>query len=333
MERPQFRPRKFLFGKHLQTIYSAFFPPVNKLRSKYYCEDILLTLSDSSGDTLWLEHNPPLSTYRNGEKPWNGSYIVMIHGMEGSSESHYLVSLASSALKKGYGTIRVNLRGCGRGKGLSKFTYYAGQTGDVQDILDFVNGSLSTKIFLSGFSLSANLVLKYFGENRTHKALAFSAVSPPLDLSKNCEYIDSLSGRFYRNYFLSSFRKKIKEGVLQLSPQILKDLEKIRTFFDFDDFVTAPMFGYRSALDFYRENSSKDYIPKIKHPGILIHAEDDPVVPPLQWKAIPWSRLPNLSVLLTKKGGHVGFLSEPSPEVPDGRWVTKILLDYFDSKL
>ncbi|MGJ4747111.1 YheT family hydrolase [Leptospira sp. SA-E8] len=333
MEASHFRPKRFVSGKHAQTIYSTLFPPENPLRTSYYCEDILLTVSGESGDKLWLEHNPPTSSYRKSSVPSNGTYILMIHGMEGDSESSYLVSLATSALERGYGVIRMNLRNCGRGRGFSRKSYYAGQSEDVQDVLDYIHEYLTKKIFVSGFSLSANLVLKFFGESRNHKSLAFSAVSPPLDLAKNCEFIDSLSGRFYRNHFIGSFKKKIKEGILDLTPLQLENSKKIRTFFDFDDMITAPSFGYPSAMEYYKKNSCIGYIQSITHPGILIHAEDDPVVPLFEWNSINWNKLPNLKTILTKQGGHVGFVTDSKPDLPDGRWLTKILLDYFDSKL
>ncbi|TGJ98669.1 alpha/beta fold hydrolase [Leptospira langatensis] len=333
MESPHFRPKRFVSGKHAQTIYSTLFPPENPLRTSYYHEDILLNVSDGSGDALWLEHNPPLSSYRKSSPPANGHYILMIHGMEGDSESSYLVSLATSALERGYGVIRMNLRNCGRGRGFSKKSYYAGQSEDVQDVLDFMYESLSRKIFVSGFSLSANLILKFFGESRDHKALAFSAVSPPLDLAKNCVFIDSIAGRFYRNHFIGSFKKKIKDGVVKLTPKQIEDSKKVKTFFDFDDMITAPSFGYHSAMEYYKANSCISFIPFIRHPGILIHAEDDPVVPLFEWNSIQWKKLPNLKTILTEKGGHVGFVTKSSPELPDGLWLTKILLDYFDSRL
>ncbi|RHX93980.1 alpha/beta hydrolase [Leptospira yasudae] len=327
-----FKPKRFLKGKHLQTVYSTFFPPVNRLRTEFYVEDILLELSDGSGDALWLEHNPPIANYSSSGPAWNGIYIVMIHGMEGTSDSSYLVSLAQTALLKGYGCVRMNLRNCGRGQGFSKGTYNIGQTKDVQDVIDFVWEKLSHRIFLSGFSLSASLVLKYLGERRNHKVEAFSSTNPPLDLFKGCEFIDSIEGRFYRDRFVSEFRKKIKNKVIQLPPELEKNAFQTKTFYEFDDRVTAPFFGYKGAEEYYRDCSSNQFIPEIRHPGIVIHSEDDPVVPPFDWEKIPWEKLPHIQTILSPKGGHVGFLTDPTPEIPDGRWLNKIILDYFDSK-
>ncbi|TGK37464.1 alpha/beta fold hydrolase [Leptospira gomenensis] len=329
-----FRPKRFLKGRHLQTVYSTFFPPPNRLRSDFYVEDILLPVTDGSGDFLWLEHNPPLSQYsRGGAPPWNGVYLVMIHGMEGSSESSYLVSFAEKALLRGYGCVRVNLRNCGKGQGFSRGTYNIGQTKDVQDTIDFIWEKLSHRIALSGFSLSASLILKYLGERRNHKVETFSSVNPPLDLLKGCRFIDSPEGRFYRDRFVAEFRRKIKDKIIQLPPDLERNAFRTKTFFEFDDLVTAPFFGYKDAAEFYEKCSSIRFIPEIRHPGIVIHSEDDPVVPPFDWEKIPWEKLPHIRTILSPKGGHVGFLTDPSPEIPDGRWLNKIILDYFDSKL
>lgn len=210
MKYKPFQPRKYAGSKHVQTVFNMLFPPKNILRTEYFCEDILLEVSDGSNDCLWLEHNPPLSWWNaaTSDSKYNGHYIVMVHGMEGDSESHYLVSLTSAALQRGYGTIRVNLRNCGRGEGYARSTYNAGTTQDIHDVLEYVQKKFTPNVFLSGFSLSGNMVLKYFGEDRKTIGKAFSASSPPLDLKKNCEFIDSPPGRLYRNYFLQSLKKK-----------------------------------------------------------------------------------------------------------------------------
>jgi len=329
-----FRPRRFLGSKHIQTIYNALFPPENTLRSKYFCEDLYLPLNDGTEDCLVLEHNPPLEWFETPyPKPYNGYYILLIHGMEGSSESHYMVSTAKNALERGYGVIRMNLRTCGRGWGYARRPYHSGMSDDLEAVLQYIEKFFSRNIIVSGFSLSANLVLKYFGEERRHIAKYFSAVSPPFDLKKTCEFIDSRKGRFYRKHFLETLHKKVRSGIFPLPPDQEKKAAKSKTFFDFDDFVTAPLNGYKGVLDYYRKCSSIHFIPQIKAEGIVIHTEDDPVVPSWVWHEIPWHRYPNLHTVFTKKGGHVGFITEESPQIPEGRWLSRILLDYFDRKI
>ncbi|NCN09806.1 MAG: alpha/beta fold hydrolase [Leptospira sp.] len=329
-----FRPKKFLGGKHVQTIYNALFPPSNTLRSHFPYEEIYLPTSDGSGDFLVLEHNPPLEhTSVHSIKPYNGYYILLIHGMEGSSDSHYMISTSKNALERGYGVIRMNMRNCGRGWGFASRPYNAGMSEDVEAVLQFMEKKFSKNLIVSGFSLSANLVLKYFGETRRHIAKYFSAVSPPLDLKKSCEFIDSSKAKFYRNHFLDTLHKKVKSGIYRMPPEMELRASKAKSFFDFDDFVTAPLSGYKDVLDYYNKCSSIQFIPKIHNEGIVIHAEDDPVVPVKIWHEVQWHKIPNIKSVLTKKGGHVGFLTDSSPQIPEGRWLSRILLDYFDSKI
>lgn len=326
-----FKPRRFIEGRHLQTVYNILFPPDNSLEEDYYSESILIPCHDKSGDLLWLEHNPPIAKIHTKAASWNGTYLILIHGMEGSSESHYMVSVGKEALNRGYGVIRMNLRNCGRGLGIAKKPYNAGQTEDLETVVRYVAKKFTNKIFVSGFSLSANMVLKYFGEERDHIAKCFSATSPPLDLRRSCDFIDSKAGSFYRNHFLETMKEKVASGVYEIPEKMKERVAKSKSFFDFDDFFTAPVSGYANVFDYYNKCSSIKYISNIKAKGLIVHANDDPVVPSDVWHEVPWKKYPHIKTVLTEKGGHVGFVSEPSPEYPEGRWLPKIILDFFDS--
>jgi predicted alpha/beta-fold hydrolase len=328
----KFIPRKFLEGKHIQTVYNVLFPPDKTLEEDYFCESLIIPTSDKTGDHIWLEHNPPLSEIKKTSTPWNGYYLLLIHGMEGSSESHYMVSVGLEALLRGYGVIRMNLRNCGKGLNLARTPYNAGQSGDLECVIDFIRAHFTQKIFVSGFSLSANLVLKYFGEKRKWKADAFSATSPPLDLKRSCDFIDSSAALFYRTHFLSTMKEKVQSGIYGISQLMIDQVMKARTFFDFDEFFTAPLSGYKNVLEYYHTCSSIFYLSNIRVPGIVIHADDDPVVPSHVWREINWSAFPTVKTVLTDQGGHVGFISDPSPENPEGRWLPKIILDFFDKQ-
>ncbi|MEM7181952.1 MAG: alpha/beta fold hydrolase [Spirochaetota bacterium] len=324
-----FTPRRFLQGKHIQTIFNVIFPPENKLLSEYYSEDIIIHTADGSGDSLWLEHSPPLETYQKEGKKFNGYYMILIHGMEGDSDSHYMLTLALAAIKNGYGVVRVNLRGCGKGSGFSNSIYNAGKSDDIEEVEAFVYKHYSKKIILCGFSLSANMVLKYLGEKKRPRIQYFSAISPPLDLKKCCEYIDSPRGKFYRERFLRSFKHKIRKGFVYSNPLHKKSIFETKTMFDFDDLYSAPMAGYKGALDYYKQCSSKDFIYDIKQEGIIVHADDDPLVPADQFMHIKWEEIPQVTYILTKGGGHMGFMTDKSIDIPDGRWLNYILLEYF----
>ncbi len=331
----EIEPRKFLQNKHLQTIFTTIFPPKNNLRTLYESEVCILPCNDGSGDYLWLDHSPPIlkSIHTQKKVKFNGTYLVLFHGMEGSSDSHYIVSLAESALEKGYGVIRVNLRGCGRGEGLSKKGYNAGLITDFKLVEDFVFKKFSRRVILCGFSLTANTLLKYLASNPKSKSIFFSAVSPPLDLKKACEHIDSRKGIFYRKVFLKSFEDKIERGIYQITAIQKERLEFMKTMFDYDDIVTGPNFGFRGALDYYKASSCIHNIYKLKKKGIIIHAEDDPLIPPESFQSIQWKKIPTVTPILTKNGGHVGFITKKSDLIPNGKWLDYILLEYFEKDL
>lgn len=249
--------------------------------------------------------------------------------MEGDSDSHYMLSMAIAALKEGYGVVRMNLRGCGKGEGFSSYIYNAGKSDDIKEIESFVYDNYCKNIILCGFSLSANMVLKYLGEMKRDRIRLFSAVSPPLDLKKCCEYIDSPRGKFYRDRFLNSFKQKIRKGLVFSQVALQKSIFETKTMFDFDDLYSAPMAGYKSALDYYKNCSSKNFIYKIQQSGIIIHADDDPLIPKDDFLNVKWQEIPHITHILTTGGGHMGFVSEKTHDIPDGRWLNYTLLEYF----
>ena len=328
-----FTHHRFLKNKHSQTIFSSFFPPKNLLKTEYLYEDIYLEMQDKTDDILCLHHNYPLSKYKKAPIPFNDFYLILIHGMEGSADSHYMVTLGESALKAGYGVIRVNQRGCGAGEGLSSGIYNAGNSEDIDRVVQYVYSTISKNIILCGFSLSANSILKYLGEKRRSKVKYFSAVSPPLDLKKACDHIDSIKGKFYKDFFLYSFKDKLKRNIIRVPLAKKEQALTAESMFDFDDYLTAPMYGYRGALDYYKDCSSINYIYGVSQDGIIIHAGDDPLIPEESFKSVDWNRLPNLLPILTEGGGHVGFLTKKTNDIPDGRWLNHALLQYFAEKI
>lgn len=328
-----FPRRRFLSNKHSQTIFSSFFPPKNHLKTEYQFQDIYLDIKDGSGDLLCLHHNVPLSTYKKAPIPFNGYYLILIHGMEGSADSHYIVTLGEAALRAGFGIIRMNQRGCGQGEGLSSGIYNAGNSLDIDRVVNYVYDNICKNIIICGFSLSANSILKYLGEKKRNTIKCFSSVSPPLDLKNACDHIDSLKGKFYRDFFLYSFKDKLKRNIIKVPFERKQLALSAESLFDFDDFLTGPMFGYRGALDYYRNCSALQYIYGIETEGIIIHSEDDPLIPSDAFKSVRWGKLKNITPILTEGGGHVGFLTRKSLDIPDGRWLNHILLQFFAEKI
>lgn len=324
---------KFIKNKHFQTILSSLFPPKNNLKTIYFYEDIYLETKDETKDILVIHHNPPLAFYKANSVPFNGYYLILIHGMEGSADSHYMVTLGEAALKAGFGIVRMNLRGCGISKRHTKKVYNASNSEDINQVVKYVYSNINHNLILCGFSLSANSILKYLGETRRKEISYFSAVSPPLDLKKTCDFIDSRKARFYRNFFLRSFKKKLKKGDIRCNPEWLQKALQAKTLFEYDNSLTAPMHGYKNALEYYEDCSSINYIYDIPQIGIIIHADDDPIIPSESFEKIQWNQIPHITPILTHGGGHVGFLTKKSADYPDGRWLNKTLLSYFIEKI
>ena len=256
----------------------------------------------------------------------------MIHGMEGCSESHYLLRLSYFALKRGFGTVRVNLRNCGDGLGLANNSYHAGFTSDIESVLEYVYKNISENIILAGFSLSANTVLKYLGEKRrNHYCKVFSCVAPPLNLETSCKNIDSPSKKFYKNYFLKSLKNKVKKSYVQVNEQIFNQIDSVQTMFDFDDKVTANLFGYKNASEYYRINSCESFLPKIQNRGLILHSLDDPIIFVKDW--LKKKELnPKLDFIFSKKGGHIGFCFDRY-FFQRKCWLSETLIDYYETKI
>ena len=318
-----FSPLKIFSNSHIQTILPRYFS--SKKLSQFSEDIIYLELSTSKDDKIVLKHN-----FIPNQKKKN-YYIVMIHGMEGCSESHYLLRLSYYALLRGFNVIRVNLRNCGSGLNLTKTTYHAGFTRDVEEILKYVYFNLSKNIILAGFSLSANTILKYFGEDReNYYAKFFSAVAPPLNLEKSCFFIDNHSISLYKNHFLKSLKLKIKRGYIKVEPSILEKIDSIKTMFDFDDLVVTSLFGYKTATQYYQKNSCEFFLSQIRHQGLILHSFDDPVVLVKDW--LKQKVNSNLDMIFSKKGGHVGFCFD-SYFFKNKCWLSETLLDYYESMI
>ncbi|MDX1959397.1 MAG: alpha/beta fold hydrolase [Leptospiraceae bacterium] len=329
-----FAKTAFLSNKHSQTIFSSFFLPENKLKSEYLYEDIFLNTDDDLPDKLCIHHNPPLVSYKKSPVIFNGHYLVLVHGMEGTADSHYIVTLAETALRLGFGVIRMNLRACGFAEELASKPYNAGGSLDLGTVVSYIYNHISKNIILCGYSLSANMVLKYLGEAVRKEVKFFSAVSTPFDLKKGSEFIDSQQGKFYCDFFLRSFRDKLKRGLYsKATPEMRRLGMTAETMFDYDDFFTGPLNGFKGAIDYYKASSCINYIYNIPQQGIIVHADDDPLVPSALFESIDWRRLPNISPILTRGGGHVAFLAKRSHELPDGRWLNNTLLQYFAEKI
>ncbi len=254
--------------------------------------------------------------------------ILMIHGLEGSSTSGYLVSLAHAALSRGFSAARLNLRGCGGTEHLALTSYHAGQTSDLLVVLR--KRAAQRPIFLVGFSLGGNIALKLAGElgDSARELLAgVCAVSTPIDLAVCAETLGKPRNFLYEQRFVSRLKERIRRRHVQ-APHIYstQHLPKIRSIIDFDNHYTARLFNFGDAANYFRTQASNQFLERIRVPTLLVQAKDDPLIPFSVYGHPAFARNPHLRLVAPDHGGHVGFISRHLPRF----WVDALLLDWME---
>lgn len=273
------------------------------------------------GDLIALEISTP-KNWKSGD--WS---VLMIHGLCGSHKSHYMKRIARKLYKSGVQAIRINLRGCGSGKGLAKGIYHSGSSNDIFKVLERVKELFpeSPKLLL-GVSLGANISLKLAGElgSEGEKYLkGVIAVSPPAELLSSARLFTLPENQVYANYFLKLLVNEVnfRHKHFDLPPH---NLPKNVTLAQFDEIYTAPIAKFSSALEYYYYSSSKRVITKIALPTKILFANDDPII---KASILDDITLPsNVSVYKTEHGGHIGFVGLNI--FKEFRWMDKIITDW-----
>ena len=309
--------------------------------------------------TAWLFSNPHFQTiwpalFRRTQKPAyirhrlelsDGDFIdidwcgverseapvaILLHGLEGSSDSPYIRGLASLLGHLGWRCAAINFRGCSGESNRLQRSYHSGATDDLGEIVTFLSGYCpNSKLHAVGFSLGGNVLLKWCAETGRQNPLnAAIAISVPYKLSVAGKTLDGKGffRRLYRWRLLSSLKKKliqkIKVGTIDHN---IADIKYIRSFYEFDDLFTAPLHGYKNADDYYTRASSHPHLDKIQIPTLLLHAADDPF---MNSSVITeqTERSPSVKLELSKHGGHVGFY-QPSWGA-NSYWLETRITDY-----
>jgi len=240
---------------------------------------------------------------------------LLIHGLEGSSESTYILSAVKELNAVGIDAVSLNLRGCSGEDNLLLKTYHSGKTEDVNFVVEHLLENYNyQKIMIVGYSLGGNLTLKYMGEytqKLSPKIACAIAVSVPCDLAGSGKEMSKTSNKIYMNRFLKTLKVKVKNKSVKF-PEYNLDfnaLEKVKNFSDFDTLYTAPVFGFKSATDYWEKASSKPFLKSITTPTLLITSLDDPFLSSTCYPFKEAEESDYLYLLATKYGGHVGFAS------------------------
>lgn len=249
---------------------------------------------------------------------------VVLHGVGGSSDSRYVVRAAYAMWCAGHHVVRVNLRGAGEGAPEATSMYHAGLTSDPARVVDLLAGdSRVSSIALLGFSLGGNVALKLaseWGDAPPPKVRAVATVSAPLDLVSVSRVLERLRTLPYRAWVLRGLVRQAL-AFARIHPEharyTARSLSRARTVRDYDEIVVVPMFGFDDAYDYYRRASAGPGLGRIRVPTLLVHAEDDPMVPGFTVR--PWLREKPLSIEVawSREGGHVGWYAG----FDEDRWV------------
>lgn len=247
-------------------------------------------------------------------EPQRHPTLIMVHGLEGSVESTYMLGAAEKAYAAGYNAIRLNQRNCGGSEHLTPTLYNSGLSADFRAVIaELIERDALREIFIAGYSMGGNLVLKMAGEMGAAyppELRVVIAVSPTLELSPCVDAIDRPSNWFYQQRFMRNLRARMRRKIALYPDRYrVNGLEKLRTIREFDDAITAPHCGYRDAADYYHRASAARVIANVRVPALVITAKDDPFIPfhPFEDTAIRSN--PAITLMATEHGGHCGFFS------------------------
>jgi uncharacterized protein len=241
------------------------------------------------------------------------SLLILIHGLEGSSQSTYIKSASNFFSAYGWDICAVNLRSCSGEINLAPRLYHHGTTEDLNEVILHAHKPYQ-KVFLLGFSLGGNQVIKYLGEQHwtyPESLAGGAAVSAPIDLVSSVNCIHKPANKLYHDLFLKELKEKVRIKSQQF-PLIFDNslLDKTHTLRDFDNNYTAPVFGFKDGMDYYRKASSIGYLKTLRKPTMLLNALDDPMLGPSCFPVGFAQSSEMLSFVQSNKGGHVGFLQD-----------------------
>jgi predicted alpha/beta-fold hydrolase len=291
-----YRAPTWLPGGHLQTVHPVLFRRVKVVTNRRE----RLELED--GDFLDLE-------WAGGR---SGRLAIISHGLESYSGATYVQGMARALVKRGWDVLAWSFRGCSDEPNRLASFYHSGKTEDLDAIIRHaIQARPAEKIALIGFSLGGNLTLKYVGERggeihpKVSRAVAFSV---PCELACSSAKLAEWQNRIYMERFMKSLRAKVKEKHRHFPGELdIAGIDAMRTFGEFDDRFTAPLHGFTDAEDYWKGSSSRQFLPGIKIPTLLVTAENDPILGPACYPYAEAEDSPAFFLETPSDGGHVGF--------------------------
>ena len=330
-----FRPRRWMSNGHVQTVAGNFLPRPHHLPAP---TQELVEVAPG--------HGSQIASQVLCECHWQAPEVrslrpaaIVLHGLEGSSRSQYVLGNADKLWAAGCSVIRMNMRTCGGSRELpmARLTptlYHSGLSGDVERVLRFfIQRERLRSVALIGYSMGGNLVLKLAGELGSAapaELRSVVAVSPAADLAASADAMHELSNRLYERRFLRALLKRYRRKTMffprAFDPQRATGIRSIR---DFDDRITALYSGFQSADDYYERASAARVLDRIATPTLILHACDDPFIRLLPRTRALIAANPCITLLEPEHGGHCAFLADPDPaNGNDGYWAEHTALRF-----
>lgn len=318
-----FEPHPLLRNPHAQTLASTFLPR----RFPRLPPSVVRDFETEPGTRIRGECHWQ-------ESPHRRPTVVLVHGLEGSSDSGYMMGIAERAFLAGWNAIRLNQRNCGGTEFLTPTLYNSGLSGDYRAVLtELIEKDSLPEIFFAGYSMGGNLVLKMAGELGDASPMQLRGVAgvcPTIDLAVCADAI-ALPGNFiYEHHFVSRLKKRMRRKAALFPGKFdLSALPRVRTVREFDDAITARYCGFRDADDYYAKSSALRLAAQISVPALLITAQDDPFVPFASFSNPALAQNRHIQLVAPQHGGHCAFLSRhPGSE---RYWAEECLIGYFST--
>ena len=260
--------------------------------------------------------------------------VVIVHGLEGSSNSNYVLGIADKAFRRGFHAVRLNQRNCGGSERLTPTLYNSAMSGDYRAVfeeLTSVDGF--TKIFFVGYSMGGNLVTKMAGEFGSSPPPALRGVAgvcPAIDLSACADALERRDNYLYQRHFVNGLLARYARKARMFPDRYRQNgFGVIQTVRQFDDAITAPCFGFSDAEEYYEAAGAKNVVSQISIPTLLITAEDDPFVPYASFLAARLDQNPHIEFVAPPHGGHCGFISNKAG--PNRFWAEQRVVDFVEA--
>lgn len=316
-----FAPRRGLVNGHLQTIVGNFLPrPAFTLR---FATDAVEVDPADGSRVLCHAH------WHSGSDMARRLTLVLVHGLEGSSDSRYIQGLTMRAWAAGCNVVRMNMRNCGDSDALTPTLYHSGLSGDVGAVVDHYTSQFGlTRVALVGYSMGGNLVLKLAGEwGRRAPLCALATVCPVIDLAAGSDALHEPANRIYEWHFLRRLMRRFRrKAALFPARYQTRGIGPVRSLREFDDKIVAPCCGFRDADDYYYRVASARVIDRIATPSLILRALDDPFI-----RVTPETRTailanPQIRMVETSHGGHCAYLcAHPGDEI---HWAESTVIRY-----